>query len=523
MTVAATPAPRHIRVMMAGLMVTVFMGMLDGQIVATSLPKVVTDLGGLNLFAWVTTGYIIAASTTTPLSGKLGDLFGRKRVLMVSIVVFMAGSLASGLAGSMQLLIAFRVVQGLGAGGLVTGVLSIIGALFSPRERARYQSYLAMVFAVAALAGPAIGGVLTDGLGWRWVFFINLPIGVAALLVLGAWLRLPPSGRRDPVVDYPGIALLSGAIVTLILFASWGGSRYPWGSPVIVLLGTATLLLGALFTSVERRAVEPVMPPHLFRDSTFSLCVAVALIGGAVFLGSINFLALFVQGVTGASATVSGLVLLPMMFGLVVSTMVTGQVISRTGSYKWFPVASMAVGLVGAVLLSTMTAGTSRFSAALYMLLLGVASGLSQQVLMIAAQNTAPARDIGTATGTLTMARQAGSALGLSVFATIFYTRLGDRLPRYLSPELRAELGTSGAPVSPATTHGLSGPLAHALSRAYADALSPVFTATVPLLAAGLVMALFLRNVPLQKTDRSTPAAPRTEAHMAIATEPDKD
>ncbi|MCM2424492.1 MDR family MFS transporter [Streptomyces sp. RKAG337] len=519
---AATPIPRHIKLILAGLMLSVFMGMLDGQIVATSLPKVVTDLGGLNLFAWVTTGYIIAASVITPLSGKLGDLFGHKRVVMGSIGVFMTGSLASGLAGSMHQLIAFRVLQGLGAGGLVTGVFAILGALFSPRDRAKYQSYFAANFAVAALAGPAVGGILSDHLGWRWVFFINLPIGIAALLMLGLLLKLPVI-KRNPVVDYPGIALLSGAIVTLILFASWGGSRYAWSSPVIIGLGAGTVLIAALFIAVERKAVEPVIPLRLFQDSTFSLCAALGIIGGAVFLGSVNFLALFAQGVTGASATVSGLVLLPMMFGLVASTMITGQVISRTGRYKWFPVASMAVGLVGVSLLATMTADTSRVVACLFMILLGIGSGLSQQVLTLAAQNSAPMRDIGAITGTVTLARQAGTALGLSVFATIFYTRLGHQLPKHLTPALEAELAGKGGASSLASTHGLSPALAHAVSSAYADALTPVFIATIPLLATGLVIALFLKNVPLQKAERGAPAAAKPEPQLAHANESDKD
>ncbi|MCZ4125823.1 MDR family MFS transporter [Streptomyces sp. H39-S7] len=519
---AATPISRHTKLILAGLMLSVFLGMLDGQIVATSLPKIVTDLGGLGLFAWVASGYIIAASVVTPLSGKLGDLFGHKRVIMASIGVFMAGSLASGLARSMHQLITFRAVQGLGAGGLITGAFAILGALFSPRDRARYQSYFAANFAVAALAGPAVGGILSDHFGWRWVFFINLPIGIAALLVLGLLLELPAT-RREPVVDYPGIALLSGALVTLILFASWGGSRYAWGSPVIVGLGAATVLIAALFIAVERGAVEPVIPLRLFHDSTFALCAALGVIGGAVFLGSVNFLALFAQGVTGASATVSGLVLLPMMFGLVASTMITGQVISRTGRYKWFPVASMAVGLVGVSLLATMTADTGRAVACLFMILLGIGSGLSQQVLTLAAQNSAPARDIGAITGTVTLARQAGTALGLSVFATIFYTRLGHQLPRHLTPALEAELAGRGGASSLASTHGLSPALAHAVSGAYADALTPVFVATVPLLAAGLVIALFLKNVPLQGPERGASAAVKNEPRLTHANESDKD
>ncbi|MFE0799671.1 MDR family MFS transporter [Streptomyces sp. NPDC058812] len=500
---AADPAPQQpetrIKPVIAACLLAVFLAMLDSQIVATALPRIVGDLGGLDVFAWVTTSYIIASSVTTPVYGKLSDLFGRKKIFIVAVVLFLIGSALSGAAQSMDQLIVFRTVQGIGAGGLFVSVLAIIGELFSPREGAKYFNLFGIVFALAALAGPAVGGVLTDLLSWHWVFLVNLPVGIAILVLVATCLHLP-AGNRTAHIDYTGFALISGAIVALSLAASWGGVKYDWLSPQILGLAAGALLLAVLFVAAERRAAEPVIPLHLFRDSTFAVSVLVSVAAGIVFLGTVNFLALYVQVVTGASPTMSGVVLLPMMFGLVASSVISGKAITETGRYKWYPVLSMALGIVGALLLATMDTGTSRAVVIGYMLVFGLAAGLNMQVLTMAAQNTAPRDDIGAVHATVAFSRQLGSTVGISLFASIFYNRLtaeiADRVPAG---------ALHGIDVDALSSHETLGRLTdsvrHAVEQAYAAALTPVFLTAVPVLAAGLLAALAMKNLPLRSWD----------------------
>ncbi|MGW4648722.1 MDR family MFS transporter [Kitasatospora sp. NPDC004289] len=493
---AGPPPGTRIKPVIFACMLAIFLAMLDSQVVATALPRIVGDLGGLELFAWVTTAYIITSSVTTPVYGKLGDLFGRKTVFLVAVAVFILGSLLSGAAQSMEQLIAFRVVQGLGAGGLFVSVLAIIGELFSPREGAKYYGMFGMVFAGAAVAGPAVGGVLTDLLSWHWVFLVNLPLGLLVLGMLAAFLHLPPKTRQAKI-DYAGFLTLSGAIVALTLVASWGGGKYDWTSPQILGLGAVAVVLGALFVAAERRAAEPVIPLHLFRDSTFSVSVLVSAAAGVVFLGAVVFLALYVQVATGATPTMSGLVLLPMMAGLVAASVVSTKLITKSGRYKWYPVASMAVGIVGALLFSTMDTGTPRAVVIVYMLVFGVAAGLNMQVLTMAAQNTAPRDDIGAVHATVAFSRQLGSTLGISVFAAIFYNRLTEELTARVPAG-----GLNGVSTDSLASHEVLDRLAdttrQAVEQAYAAALSPVFLATVPVLAVGLVCALLMKDLPLR-------------------------
>ncbi|WP_262005611.1 MDR family MFS transporter [Streptomyces sp. FIT100] len=514
----ASPAPDpRIKTVIAACMLAIFLAMLDAQIVATALPRIVGDLGDLDLFAWVTTAYIIASSVTTPVYGKLGDLFGRKKVFLAAIALFLVGSAVSGLAQSMEQLILFRTLQGIGAGGLFVSVLAIIGELFSPREGAKYFNMFGMVFAGAALAGPAIGGVLTDLLSWHWVFLINLPLGVIVFALVASCLHLPPKSRRAHI-DYAGFGTLSAAVVALTLLASWGGVKYDWTSPQILGLGAVALVMGVLFVAAERRAAEPVIPLHLFRDSTFSVSVLVSFAAGIVFLGAVNFLALYIQVVTGASPTMSGVVLLPMMFGLVAASVVSGRIITQTGRYKWYPVLSMATGIAGALLFSTMDTGTPQGVVIAYMLLFGIAAGLNMQVLTMAAQNTAPRDDIGAVHATVAFTRQLGSTLGISVFAAIFYNRLTEELAE------RVPAGALGgvdrdALSSHEVLDKLAAPVREAVENAYAAALSPVFLGAVPVLAVGLGIALLMKNMPLRTWDhggaegaQEAPADAHTEA-----------
>ncbi|WP_326695861.1 MFS transporter [Streptomyces sp. NBC_01754] len=496
----ASPAPdTRISTVIAACMLAIFLAMLDSQIVATALPRIVGDLGGLDQFAWVTTAYIIASSVTTPVYGKLGDLFGRKKVFLVAIAIFVVGSATAGAAQSMEQLILFRTVQGVGAGGLFVSVLAIIGDLFSPREGAKYFNLFGIVFAAAALAGPAVGGVLTDLLSWHWVFLINLPLGVIVFVLVAGCLHLPPKSRRAHI-DYAGFITLSAAIVALTLLASWGGVKYDWISPQILGLAALSIVMGGLFVAAERRAPEPVIPLHLFRDSTFSVSVLVSIAAGIVFLGAVNFLALYIQVVTGASPTMSGVVLLPMMFGLVAASVVSGQIITKTGRYKWYPVLSMATGIAGALLLSTMDTGTPRVVAIAYMLLFGIAAGLNMQVLTMAAQNTAPRDDIGAVHATVAFTRQLGSTLGISVFAAIFYNRLTEDLAKRVPAGALDGIDHNSLSSNEVLTK-LAAPVRDAVEHAYAAALSPVFLAAVPVLVVGLGIALLMKNMPLRSWD----------------------
>ncbi|WP_328930700.1 MFS transporter (plasmid) [Streptomyces sp. NBC_00190] len=490
------PSGTKVTPVMVACMLSAFVAILDMQIVATALPRIAGDLGGIDLFAWVTTAYVIASSVTTPIYGKLGDLFGRKVVYLSAMALFLLGSALSGLAGSMELLIVFRIVQGLGAGGLFVSVLAIIGELFTPREGAKYYGMFGMVFAGASLAGPAVGGLLTDALSWHWVFLVNLPVGAVIVALLAKYLHLPRKVRESKL-DYAGIVTLSGAIVAVTLLTSWGGVEYSWTSPQIIGLGLATLLLLGLFVKAESAAAEPIVPLRLFKDSTFTISLLGTMICGIVFVGTVNFLALYVQVATGASPTTSGFVLLPMMLGLVLTSVVSSKIIGKTGKYKIFPILSMALGIVGAVLLSTMDADTPRALAIAYMLVFGLASGLSAQVFTQAAQNTAPPQDMGAVSGTVTFGRSFGTSIGISLFAAIFYGRLTDEIADRVPAG--ALNGVDHNSLSSDTVlNSLDATVRTAIEQAYAAALTPVFIAAVPVLVVGLVLTLLMKNSTLR-------------------------
>ncbi|MFJ4843242.1 MDR family MFS transporter [Streptomyces sp. NPDC088746] len=482
---------------MVACMLSAFVAILDLQIVATALPRIAGDLGGIDLFAWVTIAYVIASSVTTPVYGKLGDLFGRKVTYLSAMGLFLLGSALAGAAGSMEQLIVFRVVQGLGAGGLFVSVLAIIGELFTPREGAKYYGMFGMVFAGASLAGPAIGGMLTDALSWHWVFLVNLPVGAVIVVLLVRYLHLPRTVRGVAKLDYAGIVTLSGAIIALTLLTSWGGVEYAWTSPQIIGLGLGTLLFLGLFIKAESTAVEPIVPLRLFRDSTFTISLLGTIICGIVFVGAVQFLALYVQVVTGASPTTSGFILLPMMLGLVLSSVGSSKIIGRTGRYKVFPVLSMALGIVGALLLSTMDTETPRALAILYMAVFGFASGLSAQVFTQAAQNTAPPQDMGAVSGTVTFGRSFGTSIGISLFAAIFYGRLTDELATRVPAGALNGIEHNSLS-SNEVLDTLAAPVRSAIEESYSASLTPVFTAAVPILALGLVLTLLMKNLELR-------------------------
>ncbi|KNB51258.1 MDR family MFS transporter [Streptomyces caatingaensis] len=482
-----TPPRKQAVLVFIGLMLAMLLGTLDTQIVATAMPTISGDLGGVEQFAWVSTAYLLTFSVVTPLYGKLGDLFGRKRVFVFAIVIFLVGSALCGAAGSMTQLIIFRAVQGIGGGGLTVSIFAILGDLFSPREGARYQSYATATFAASSVSGPLLGGLITDHLGWRWVFYINMPVGAIALFMVITFLSLP-GHRGTPRVDYAGIVTLGGAVSCLVLLTNWAGTKYAWSSTVIIGLASAVLVLGLLWFAAERRTTDPVVPLRMFDSSTFSISNVVAFVGGFISIGALNYLALYLQMVTGTSPQNAGLLMLPMTAGMLLATMATGHFMAKTGQYKWYPTASMAVSALALYLLSTMTISTSLAVTSVFMAVLGLGAGLSQQVTVVASQSAVEVRDIGAATSTVTFTRMLGTSIGASVFGAILNNGLADNASKL----------SHGVSISPEAVRRLPEAAQDAYTAAYADSLSTVFLTALPVTLVGLAFALFLKKLPLR-------------------------
>src|SRR3954470_18085582 len=469
------PTGRELYTVFAALALGMFLAALDQTIVSTALPTIVGDLGGLNHLSWVVTSYLVASTASTPLYGKLGDTLGRKPVFQAAIVIFLAGSLLSGASQSLGELVAFRALQGVGAGGLMVGAQAIIGDLVSPRERGRYMGFIGSVFAVASVAGPLLGGFFVDNLSWRWVFYVNIPVGAAALFVVATRLHLPRR-RQAHQIDWLGFALRTSAVVCLILDTTWGGNEYAWGSPTIVGVGGAAVVLAVLFAWRERHAAEPLMPPHLFRIRTFVVANAVGFIVGVAMFGALTFLPLYLQVVRGASPTVSGLFMVPLMAGLLTASILSGRWITRHGRYRWFPITGSAVLAIGMLLLTQLGIDTPRPVAGLYMLIVGVGIGLFMQVLVLVVQNCSPARDIGVATSTATFFRSIGGSGGVAIFGAVFASRLTHGLSQ-LPERVVGQLGISpgSVQIQPARVQALPGQVRESFLDVFVHALHGAF------------------------------------------------
>ncbi len=491
---------RQLMIVFLGLMAGMLLATLDQTIVATSLPTIVGKLGGLNELAWVITAYLLTSTVVVPLYGKFSDIYPRKVVFQAAIVLFVAGSALCGLSQNMPELIFFRALQGIGGGGLMAVAQAIIGDVVAPRERGKYQGILGSVFAFASVIGPLLGGYITDNLSWRWVFYVNVPVGVIALIVT-SWALNLPYRRVNHAVDYLGALLVAGAAACLLLFTVWGGSQFAWSSPVIVGLGIAGVLLLILFLRQERSAGEPIIPPKLWSNPVFSVASTLEFLVGFALFGAVTFLPVFLQTVGGQSATNSGLLLLPLMAGVMVTSITSGMLITRTGRYKHYPIAGTLIMACGLFLLSTMTIGTPGWQSSLYMLLLGLGMGLILQVMIIAVQNSVAHADLGTATGAETFVRQIGAAFGVAIFGAIFNNRLAVNL-KALLPQGANISAVSGSTVtaSPTALRQLPAVIQHDVLLAIARSTHVVFLSAVPLVLIAFGLCFFLRETPLRRT-----------------------
>jgi EmrB/QacA subfamily drug resistance transporter len=488
----------RIRVIFGALMLVILLASLDQTIVATALPTIVGDLGGLQHLSWVVTAYLLASTVTGPIYGKLGDLYGRKVVLQTAIVIFLVGSALCGIAQGMTELIVFRALQGLGAGGLMVTTIAVVGDIIPPRDRGKYQGLFGAVFGVSTVIGPLLGGFFVDNLSWRWIFYVNLPLGALALFVIGVVFHSRAEHVRH-AIDYLGAATLAGGLACIVLFTSLGGTTEPWGSVQSIALIVIGVVLLVVFLLVERRAQEPILPLELFRNRTFAVTSAIGFIIGLALFGSITYLPLFLQVVKGMSPTRSGLQLTPMMAGLLVTSIAAGRAISRFGRYRPFPIVGTAVMIAGMVLLARLNVHSSTRTAALDMLVLGLGLGMVMQVLVLAVQNAVEFRVMGVATSGSILFRQVGGSIGLAIFGAIFSNSLHSKLAAYLPPGAHVP-----KTVSPAVIKRLPPKLHDAYAHAVAASLHPVFVTAAVLSVVAFLLTWLLREIPLRTTSRAT-------------------
>jgi EmrB/QacA subfamily drug resistance transporter len=493
--------PRSIYLGLFGLMLGMFLAMLDNLIVGTALPTIVGDLGGLSHLAWVVTAYTLAAAAATPIWGKLGDLYGRKGTFMTSIVVFLAGSVLSGLSQDMTQLIGFRALQGLGAGGLMVGAIALIGELVPPRESGKVQGMIGAMMPVAFVGGPLLGGFVTDQLSWRWAFYVNLPVGAVALLIIGMGIRV----RTKPInarIDFAGAALLTIGILALTLLASWGGTRYGWASAPIIALAAVGVLALAGFGYIEGRVPEPILPPRLFRDRNFTVVQVLSLLVGAAMFGVMSFLPQYMQYVRGATPTAGGMLLLPFMFGMLTAQLTTGRLINRNGRYRIYPILGGAVLTIGMLALLWLHVGTTTAAASALTLAAGVGTGLLMQSTMLITMNSADLRDLGAASGSVTLFRTIGGSLGVALFGAIYAGRVESTLVGRLGSGTGREIA-SGGHLTPALLHTLPAPVHEAFKAAVTNGVHGIAVLGAVLAVFTFAVAWAIREVPL-RTSRTS-------------------
>lgn len=490
----AQDVPGNVLVPIGALLLGLLLAALDQTIVSTALPTIVSDLGGLEHLSWVVTAYLLASTAATPLWGKLGDQYGRKRLFQLAIVIFLIGSALCGMARDMPQLIVFRALQGLGGGGLIVLSMAIVGDLVPPRERGRYQGLFGAVFGTTSVLGPLLGGLLTEQLSWRWVFYVNLPVGIVALAVIATSLRIPRRAAHH-VIDYLGTLLIAAVATCLVLIASLGGTTWPWGSPQIIGLAAAGVALTAAFVGVERRAAEPVLPLELFRIRTFTLAALISFIVGFAMFGAMTYLPTFLQVVHGVSPTMSGVHMLPMVVGLMLSSTVSGQIVSRTGRWKVFPIAGTAVTTIGLLLLHRLDEHSSTALMSTYFFVLGLGLGLVMQVLVLIVQNAVSYEDLGVATSGATFFRSIGASFGVAIFGTVFASRLGTELVAALrGVHLPPGITPGALQADPRGIGALPPPLRPAALHAFSTSITDVFLYAAPVALLGFVLAWFLKE-----------------------------
>ncbi|MDL5201328.1 MDR family MFS transporter [Streptomyces sp. ALI-76-A] len=486
--------PGNVLVPIGALLLGMLLAALDQTIVSTALPTIVSELGGMEHLSWVVTAYMLASTAATPLWGKLGDQYGRKRLFQTAIVIFLVGSALCGAAQDMSQLIAFRALQGLGGGGLMVLSMAIVGDLVSPRERGRYQGLFGAVFGATSVLGPLLGGLFTQHLSWRWVFYVNLPIGVVALAVIAAFLRIPGKSTRH-VIDYLGTFLIASVATCLVLVASLGGTTWGWGSAQIVGLGVLGVVLAVAFVAVERRAAEPVLPLTLFRIRTFTLSAVISFIVGFAMFGAMTYLPTFLQVVHGVSPTMSGVHMLPMVFGLLLSSTLSGQIVSRTGRWKVFPVAGTGVTALGLLLLHQLDERSSTAAMSGCFLVFGLGLGLVMQVLVLIVQNAVSYEDLGVATSGATFFRSIGASFGVAIFGTVFASRLGGKLTdAFQGAQLPPGVSVDALESDPRGIAALPAALRPSALHAYASSITDVFLYAAPVALLGFVLAWFLKE-----------------------------